>query len=204
MTGNVLVVHGGGPTPVMNASLYGMIMESRKHPEIGCVYGALGGMEGIFKERFVNLSQVDDAVLQKLLETPGTAIGSSRYPVTEEDYEKTPEIMKKYNIRYILPNGGNGTMDTCGRIYQACVKEGYSDLRVVGIPKTIDNDLAVTDHTPGYGSAARYMAASVQEVGADVRSLPIHVCVMEALGRNAGWITAASSLARRKKTMPLI
>ena len=194
MTGNVLVVHGGGPTPVMNASLYGVIMESRKHPEIGCVYGALGGMEGIFKERFVNLSQVDDAVLQKLLETPGTAIGSSRYPVTEEDYEKTPEIMKKYNIRYILPNGGNGTMDTCGRIYQACVKEGYRDLRVVGIPKTIDNDLAVTDHTPGYGSAARYMAASVQEVGADVRSLPIHVCVMEALGRNAGWITAASAL----------
>ena len=199
MTGNVLVVHGGGPTPVMNASLYGVIMESRKHPEIGCVYGALGGMEGIFKERFVNLSQVDDAVLQKLLETPGTAIGSSRYTVTEEDYEKTPEIMKKYNIRYILPNGGNGTMDTCGRIYQACVKEGYSDLRVVGIPKTIDNDLAVTDHTPGYGSAARYMAASVQEVGADVRSLPIHVCVMEALGRNAGWITAASALARKKK-----
>ena len=199
MTGNVLVVHGGGPTPVMNASLYGVIMESRKHPEIGCVYGALGGMEGIFKERFVNLSKVDDTVLQKLLETPGTAIGSSRYPVTEEDYEKTPEIMKKYNIRYILPNGGNGTMDTCGRIYQACVKEGYSDLRVVGIPKTIDNDLAVTDHTPGYGSAARYMAASVQEVGADVRSLPIHVCVMEALGRNAGWITAASALARKKK-----
>lgn len=199
MTGNVLVVHGGGPTPVMNASLYGVIMESRKHPEIGCVYGALGGMEGIFKERFVNLTQVDDSVLSKLLETPGTAIGSSRYPVTEEDYEKTPEIMKKYNIRYILPNGGNGTMDTCGKIYQACVKEGYSDLRVVGIPKTIDNDLAVTDHTPGYGSAARYMAASVQEVGADVRSLPIHVCVMEALGRNAGWITAASALARKKK-----
>lgn len=199
MTGNVLVVHGGGPTPVMNASLYGVIRESRKHPEIGTVYGALGGMEGIFRERFVNLSRLDDEELEKLLETPGTAIGSSRYPVTEEDYRKTPEIMRKYNIRYILPNGGNGTMDTCGNIYRACVAEGYEDLRVVGIPKTIDNDLAVTDHTPGYGSAARYIAASVQEVGADVRSLPIHVCVVEALGRNAGWITAASALARKKK-----
>ena len=199
MTGNVLVVHGGGPTPVMNASLYGVIEESRKHPEIGTVYGALGGMEGIFKERFVNLSQLDDETLEKLLETPGTAIGSSRYPVTEEDYRKTPEIMEKYNIRYILPNGGNGTMDTCGNIYRACAANGYDKLRVVGIPKTIDNDLAVTDHTPGYGSAARYIAASVQEVGADVRSLPIHVCVIEALGRNAGWITAASALARKKK-----
>ena len=199
MTGNVLVVHGGGPTPVMNASLYGVIMESRKHPEVGCVYGALGGMEGIFKERFINLTEVDDSVIRRLLETPGTAIGSSRYPVTDEDYKKTPEIMRKYNIKYILPNGGNGTMDTCGRIYKVCAAEGYGDLRVVGIPKTIDNDLAVTDHTPGYGSAARYMAASVQEVGADVRSLPIHVCVIEALGRNAGWITAASALARKKK-----
>lgn len=199
MTGNVLVVHGGGPTPVMNASLYGVIEESRKHPEIGTVYGALGGMEGIFKEQFVNLSQLDDETLEKLLETPGTAIGSSRYPVTEEDYRKTPEIMEKYNIRYILPNGGNGTMDTCGNIYRACAANGYDKLRVVGIPKTIDNDLAVTDHTPGYGSAARYIAASVQEVGADVRSLPIHVCVIEALGRNAGWITAASALARKKK-----
>ena len=199
MAGNVLVVHGGGPTPVMNASLYGVIKESRKHPETGIVYGALGGMEGIFRERFVDLTALDEEQCRLLLETPGTAIGSSRYPVTEEDYSRTPEIMKKYNIRYLLPNGGNGTMDTCGNIYKACVKAGYKDLNVVGIPKTIDNDLAVTDHTPGYGSAARYIAASVQEVGADVRSLPIHVCVIEALGRNAGWITAASALARKKK-----
>ncbi len=199
MKKNVLVVHGGGPTSVMNSSLYGVIMESRKHPDIGCVYGALGGMEGIFRERFVNLSDVDESVLSLLLETPGSAIGTSRYHVTEADYARTPDVMKKYNIGYILPNGGNGTMDTCGKIYKECLKKGYSDLRVVGIPKTIDNDLALTDHTPGFGSAARYIAASVQEVGMDVRSLPIHVCIIEALGRNAGWITAASALARKKK-----
>lgn len=199
MKDNVLVVHGGGPTAVMNCSLYGVISESKKHREIGCVYGAIGGMEGILNEKFLNLSDFDEEKLTLLLHTPGTAIGSSRYPMTEEDYKKTPEILKKYEIKYILPNGGNGTMDTCGKIYKECVKAGYDDIRVVGIPKTIDNDIAITDHTPGFGSAARYIASTVQEVGADVAALPIHVCIIEALGRNAGWITAASVLARKKK-----
>ena len=199
MKNNVLVVHGGGPTPVMNASLYGVITEAKKHPEIGAVYGAIGGMEGILKERLLDLTAFPEEKLRLLLHTPGTAIGSSRFPVEEEDYRAIPEILKKYDIRYILPNGGNGTMDTCGKIYQACVKSGIHEVRVVGIPKTIDNDIAITDHTPGFGSAARYLAASVREIAADVRSLPIHVCVVEALGRNAGWITAASALARDKE-----
>ena len=199
MKSNVLVVHGGGPTPVMNASLYGVITEAKRHPEIESVYGAIGGMEGIVKEQLLDLLTFEEEKLKLLLHTPGTAIGSSRYPVTEEDYQKIPEILEKYKIRYILPNGGNGTMDTCGKIYQACVKQGYEDIKVVGIPKTIDNDIAITDHTPGYGSAARYLAASVKEVAADVASLPIHVCIIEALGRNAGWITAASALAREKE-----
>lgn len=199
MKSNVLVVHGGGPTAVMNSSLYGVIKEARKHPEIEAVYGAIGGMEGIVKERLLNLMDFEDDPLRLLLHTPGTAIGSSRYPMTEEDYEKIPKVLEKYKIRYILPNGGNGTMDTCGRIYQACVRQGYDAIKVVGIPKTIDNDIAITDHTPGYGSAARYLAASVKEVAADIASLPIHVCVIEALGRNAGWITAAAALAREKE-----
>lgn len=199
MENNVLVVHGGGPTSVMNASLYGVLKEAEKHPEIGAVYGAIGGMEGIMKEHLLNLAELTEEQKVRLLQTPGSSIGSSRYPVTEEDYKKTPEILKKYHIKYILPNGGNGTMDTCGKIYQACVEAGYIDIRVVGIPKTIDNDIAITDHTPGYGSAARYLAATVREVAADVKGLPIHVCVIEALGRNAGWITAASALAREKK-----
>lgn len=196
MKNNVLVVHGGGPTAVMNASLYGVIREAEKYADIGEVYGAIGGMEGIIKERLLNLSEFEEEKLSLLLQTPGSAIGSSRYPVTEEEYEKIPAILEKYEIKYILPNGGNGTMDTCGKIYQACMKAGYKDIKVVGIPKTIDNDIAITDHTPGFGSAARYLAASVKEVAADVKALPIHVCIIEALGRNAGWITAASALAR--------
>ena len=198
MKNNVLVVHGGGPTSVMNASLYGVLKEAERHSQIGAVYGAIGGVEGILKENLLNLSEFQGAK-ELLLHTPGSAIGSSRYPVTEEDYNKTPIILKKYNIKYILPNGGNGTMDTCGKIYKSCIEAGYTDIKVVGIPKTIDNDIAITDHTPGFGSAARYLAATVREVAEDVKSLPIHVCIIEALGRNAGWITAASVLERRKK-----
>lgn len=198
MKNNVLVVHGGGPTSVMNASLYGVLKEAERHSQIGAVYGAIGGVEGILKENLLNLSEFQGAK-ELLLHTPGSAIGSSRYPVIEEDYNKTPIILKKYNIKYILPNGGNGTMDTCGKIYKSCIEAGYTDIKVVGIPKTIDNDIAITDHTPGFGSAARYLAATVREVAEDVKSLPIHVCIIEALGRNAGWITAASILARRKK-----
>lgn len=198
MKNNVLVVHGGGPTAVMNASLYGVIREARKHPEIGAVYGAFGGMEGILKERLVNLSELTDEEIELLPGTPGSAIGSSRYPITDEAYHKMAEVIEKYNICYLLPNGGNGTMDACGNLYKVCEEAGYTKIKVVGIPKTIDNDLAVTDHTPGYGSAARYIAATVKEIAEDVKSLPIHVCIVEALGRNSGWITAASALARRK------
>ena len=180
---------------MMNASLYGVIQEGKNHPEIGAVYGALGGMEGILKEKLVNLCEFEEERLALLLQTPGSAIGSSRYPVSQEEYQRIPEILKKYEIRYLLPNGGNGTMDTCGKIHRACKDAGIC---VVGIPKTIDNDIAITDHTPGYGSAARYLAETVAEVGVDVKSLPIHVCVVEAMGRNAGWITASSALARKK------
>ena len=196
MEGNVLVVHGGGPTPVINASLYGVVEEAKKSGKVEKVYAAMGGTGAIFSEDFLDLLTVPEEELKLLLQTPATAIGSSRYALWDDDYKKMPEIFKKYNIRYVLLNGGNGTMDTCGRIHKVCAPEG---IRVIGIPKTIDNDIAVTDHTPGYGSAARYIAATTHEVGEDVKSLPIHVCVVEAMGRNAGWITAASALARKEK-----
>lgn len=199
MKKNVLVVHGGGPTPVMNASLYGVVQEAKRHSDIGAVYGAMGGMEGILKEDLVDLLTIDENELKKLLSTPGSAIGSSRFPLTEEQYEEMAKIVGKYGISYLLPNGGNGTMDTCGRINKACVALGNTDVKVVGIPKTIDNDIAITDHTPGFGSAARYMAGTVREIAEDVKSLPIHVCVIESLGRNSGWIAASSVLAREKE-----
>ncbi len=195
MAENVLVVHGGGPTAVINSSLYGVLEEAKESGRIEKVYGAIGGSEGILKERLLDLLQFPEEKLKLLLQTPATAIGSSRYALEQEDYEAMVDIFRKYGIRYVLLNGGNGTMDTCGKIYEVCKDAG---IHVVGIPKTIDNDIAITDHTPGYGSAARYIAQTTAEVGADVKALPIHVCVVEAMGRNAGWITAASALARKK------
>ena len=195
MTENVLIVHGGGPTAVINSSLYGVIEEAKKIGKFDKVYAAIGGSEGILKECFLNLLAFPEEKLKLLLETPATAIGSSRYALDQEDYEAMVGIFKKYEIKYVLLNGGNGNMDMCGRIYEVCKDK---DIRVIGIPKTIDNDIAITDHAPGFGSAARYIAATTAEVGVDVKALPIHVCIIEAMGRNAGWITAASALARKK------
>lgn len=195
MENNVLIIHGGGPTAVINSSLYGVIEEAKRCGGIDHVYGAMGGSGAVFQEKFLDLMAFPEEQLKLLLETPATAIGSSRYPLEAEDYEAMTAIFEKHEIKYVLLNGGNGTMDTCGKIFEVC--KGH-DIRVIGIPKTIDNDIAITDHTPGFGSAARYIAATTAEVGADVKSLPIHVCIVEAMGRNAGWITAASALARKK------
>ncbi len=191
---NLLIVHGGGPTAVMNSSLYGAIQEAKKHPEIDHIYGAENGTGGILRERFIELGNLSDRDLDLLLQTPGSAIGTSRDALAEEDYSKIVEILVRNNIGWVLLNGGNGTMDTCGKLYHACKDRGL-EIACMGIPKTTDNDLALTDHSPGYGSAARYIAQSARELCADVQSLPIHVVVMEASGRNAGWITAASALA---------
>ncbi len=190
----LLVVHGGGPTAVINASLYGAVDEALNAPQVGRVLGALGGVDGILEGRFVDFSQVDAAALARLPFSPSSAIGTSRKPLEDEDYAQLAQALAKHGIRWLLPTGGNGTMDTCGKIWRAC-KEAGVPIDVVGIPKTMDNDIAVTDHAPGFASAARYMAASVSEVCCDVRGLPIHVAVVEAMGRSAGWVTAASVLA---------
>lgn len=194
MEGNLLVVHGGGPTAVLNASLYGVIRQAQEEAGIGKIYGAIGGSEAILKENFLDMGELPDEKIELLLQTPGTAIGSSRFPLEQEQYEAMTPILKKHNIKYVLFNGGNGSMDTCGKVSRVCAEEG---IYVVGIPKTMDNDISIIDHAPGFPSAAKYIAAVTKEVGADVKSLPIHVCVIEAMGRNAGWITAASSLARK-------
>jgi 6-phosphofructokinase 1 len=195
MSDNLLILHGGGPTAVINASLYGSVKEAGKHGEIGAIYGAVGGTAGLLAERFVNFSKVPGPELELLKQTPASAIGTSRTHLQEDDYQKMVSILKKHNIRYVLLNGGNGTMDTCGKLYRAARGD---EIRVIGIPKTVDNDIAITDHCPGYGSAARFLAQTTAEIAQDVRSMPIHVCIIEAMGRNAGWITAASALARQK------
>ncbi|MDU2673502.1 MAG: 6-phosphofructokinase [Clostridium sp.] len=196
MNGNMLIAHGGGPTAVINASLYGAIEEAKKYDEIGAIYGAIGGSSGILEENFINFRDELQEEINLLPKTPASALGTSRFPLYEKEYARMLEVFKKYDIKYVLFNGGNGSMDTCGKIYEVAKESG---INVIGIPKTIDNDIAITDHSPGFGSAARYMATSVKEVGEDVKSLPIHVSIIEAMGRNAGWITASSALARKKE-----
>lgn len=194
MEENLLIVHGGGPTAVMNASLYGAVSEAKRYPRLSHIYAAKGGTGGLLRGELTGLNAIPDETLDLLLQTPGSAIGTSRDPLEKEVYERMVQILEEKRIRYVLLNGGNGTMDTCGKLYEACREKG-ADIRIMGIPKTMDNDIAVTDHSPGYGSAARYLAQSVKEVCADVKSLPIHVVVIEASGRNAGWITAAAAMA---------
>ncbi len=194
MGDNILIVHGGGPTSVINASLYGAVKEAKKYKEIEHIYAAKNGTGGLMREELIELEAIPDEKLELLLNTPGSAIGTSRDQIEQPEYDRMIEVLQKKNIKYVLFNGGNGSMDTCGKLYKNC-KERELDIRVMGIPKTHDNDIAITDHSPGYGSIARYMAQSVKEVAADVKGLPIHVVIVEALGRNAGWTTAASALA---------
>ena len=151
MNGNLLIVHGGGPTAVINSSLYGVIQEAGKYSEIGTVYGALGGTGGVLSGNFYDFSQMQPEMLELLKQTPATIIGTSRKPLEADDYESMIKVFKRHKIKYVLLNGGNGSMDACGKLYRAALKEGIT---VVGIPKTVDNDLSLTDHCPGFGSAA--------------------------------------------------
>ena len=195
MLNRLLIIHGGGPTCVLNASTYGVIREAQKHPEkIGGVFGCMGGVGGLLNRNFRRLDSLAQEKLERLKYTPGTVIGSSRYPLAADDYARLADVLQEEGFSYVLMSGGNGTMDTCGRLHRACAPKG---ILAGGVPKTIDNDISVTDHSPGFGSAARYIAGAVRAIGEDVKSLPIHVCIVEAMGRNAGWIAAASALARK-------
>ncbi|MCI8624184.1 MAG: diphosphate--fructose-6-phosphate 1-phosphotransferase [Provencibacterium sp.] len=191
---NLLIIHGGAPTAVINASLFGAIMQAKRQPEIRHIYGALGGSLAAARGEFIDLGAVEEEKLRLLPSSPSSAIGTSRDHLEPQDYEAIAKTVAERGVGIVCFNGGNGSMDACGKVYAACQKLGVQ-VRVVGIPKTMDNDIAVTDHAPGYGSAARYMAASVAEVCCDVRGLPIHIAVVEAMGRSAGWVAAASALA---------
>ena len=198
LKGNLLYAQSGGPTSVINSSLYGTIVEAKKHEEIEKIYLGLNGLEGILKEKLVTDKDIDDIELLK--QTPGAFLGSCRYkiPDSSEDssiYFKLLEIFKKYNIRYFFYNGGNDSMDTCYKISKFFKQNSY-ELRVMGIPKTIDNDLANTDHCPGFASASSYIANTVANIVADSKSYPEgKITVIEVMGRNAGWLTLSSYLA---------
>jgi 6-phosphofructokinase 1 len=195
MNGNLLVIHGGAPTAVMNASLYGVVAESKRHPEISRIIAANGGTGALLTGDTIDLTDIASGQLELLKETPGSAIGTSRDCLGENDYREMERRLQEMGVSFVLMNGGNGTMDTCKKLAEQC---RHSGIRVCGIPKTIDNDLSGMDHSPGFPSAARYLAGSVREVAQDVRGLAIHVTVIEAMGRDAGWLAASSVLARQQ------
>lgn len=188
---NLIIAQGGGPTAVINASLAGVVSEAQKHPEIDRIYAGHHGIEGMMKEDFIDVTDMSAEDIDRLARTPSSAVGSCRYKVSEKDHDRIIEVLRKNNIKYFFYNGGNDSMDTCNKVSRIA-----GDIKVIGVPKTIDNDLAVTDHCPGFGSAARFAAIATLEYGLDIRALPIHVGVIEIMGRNAGWLTAATALAR--------
>ena len=198
---NILVAHGGGPTPVINSSLQGVIEAARASGQVNKIYAARYGAEGILKGDLIDLTDVPESMISLLRNTPNSAIGSCRRKLGDADYPTVLETLRKFEIGCFFYNGGNDSMDTCNKVNELAKKEGL-DLRVIGIPKTIDNDLAITDHCPGFGSAARFAAIGAAELGLEATGLPIHVVVMELMGRNAGWLTAASALASRLSKCP--
>ena len=193
---NILVAHGGGPTAVINCSLQGVVEAARSAGFDGSIYAARFGAEGILAGDLIDLTDVPAATIARLSHTPASAIGSCRRKLTDADYPTVLETLKRFDIGCFFYNGGNDSMDTCHKVNELARREGL-DVQVIGIPKTMDNDLDLTDHCPGFGSAARYAALSAAELALDASGLPIHVVVLALMGRNAGWVTAASALAGR-------
>jgi 6-phosphofructokinase 1 len=186
-----VIAHSGGPTPVMNASLLGVCEETARHPRISLL-GARHGIAGIENDDFVDLSIETASRLKAVSRTPASALGTSR---RKPHLDRILQIFRARDVRWFLYTGGNGSMGTARDIEKFARDSGY-ELNVVGIPKTIDNDLAVTDHTPGYASTARFFAQAVRDIDADNRALPGQVEIVEVLGRNVGWLAAATSLGR--------
>ena len=178
---------------MINSSLAGLIEERRRLGQD--LFGARYGLTGLLRGDLVDLLAIDPERVRQISEAPGSALGSSRMPLAEGDYEHLLENLRRAGVDTFFYTGGNGSMETALRV-ERHARDAHYDLQVIGIPKTIDNDLCVTDHTPGYASTARFFACAARDVGEDNRSLPSPVCVLETLGRNVGWIVAATSLAR--------
>lgn len=206
MKKNAIVGQSGGPTAVINASLYGVVYEALNREDVfGNVYGMINGIEGFLHDQLMDMKPLDaSGELELIKTTPGSYLGSCRYKLPEDlsdtVYPKLFEKFEKYNIGYFFYIGGNDSMDTVSKLsrYAASIN---SDIRFMGLPKTIDNDLVLTDHTPGFGSAAKYVASTVREIAIDasVYDNKQSVTIVEIMGRHAGWLTAASALARKFK-----
>lgn len=207
LVGNLLVAQSGGPTAVINASIAGVIQEAGRHEYIEEIYGGLNGIYGILREQLIDLNDEKAKSIEGLKYTPAAALGTCRYKL---DFKKKPEqaakdmdrlfeVFQAHNIRYFFYAGGNDSQDTNHKIHEEAVKRGY-EMRVMGVPKTIDNDLPHTDHCPGYGSVIKYNATTVMEVAADVSAMATDdgsCVIIEVMGRSAGWIAAGTVLAKR-------
>jgi 6-phosphofructokinase len=207
LVGNLLVGQSGGPTSVINASLAGVIQEAGRHECIEEIYGGANGILGILNEDLIDINEQKAKTIAGLRYTPAAALGTCRYKL---DFKKNPDkaakdmdrlfdVFQAHNIRYFFYIGGNDSQDTSHKIHEEAVKRHY-ELRVIGVPKTIDNDLPHTDSCPGYGSVVKYTATTVIEVGSDVGSMATDdgsCCIIEVMGRSAGWIAAGTVLAKR-------
>ena len=200
LIGAAIFGQSGGPTAVINASAYGVIRAALDAEEITKVYGAEHGIKGVLDDRLFVMDEEDPEELRLLLHTPSSALGSCRYKmadpeVDDTDYKRILEIFKKYNVRYFFYNGGNDSMDTCNKISRFMESADY-ECRVMGVPKTIDNDLYGTDHCPGFASAAKYIATSCMEINKDARVYDNGmITIVEIMGRHAGWLAGSAALA---------
>jgi len=207
LTGNLLVAQSGGPTCAINASIAGVITEAGKNECIEEIYGGLNGILGILNEEIIDINDEKAKAIDGLRYTPAAALGTCRYKINfqkkpeqaAKDMDRLFEVFAAHNIRYFFYAGGNDSQDTSHKIHEEAVKRGY-EMRVIGVPKTIDNDLPHTDNCPGYGSVVKYNATTVMEVGFDVSSMATDdgsCCIIEVMGRSAGWIAAGTVLAKR-------
>ena len=207
LKGACIIGQSGGPTSVINSSVLGALETALDNPSITRVLGAAHGIKGVLDDFLYDIDKENREELALLRYTPSSALGSCRYKladpdVDDTDYKRILEIFKKYDVRYFFYNGGNDSMDTCNKISKFMMKSGY-ECRVMGIPKTIDNDLFGTDHCPGFSSAAKYIATSCMEIYQDARVYDTGmICVVEIMGRHAGWLTAASALATAQGAGP--
>lgn len=195
----MVYIQSGGPTSVINSSLYGAIKEAELHPEeISGIYGSLHGIEGLLCDDLIDLGKEDKNTIELLKQTPGSILGTSRHKLPKDYHDKEYSLiidtLKKHNIGYVFVNGGNDSMDTCAKLSALCKELGL-DIKVMGVPKTVDNDLAETDHSNGFGSAAKYIINTVKEIIIDAKCYKKgKVFIIEIMGRNAGWLTAAVDL----------
>ena len=200
LIGNCLVAQSGGPTAVINASVAGVVSEALNHECIEEIYGGMNGVLGILKEELIDLAEESQQNIRGLRYTPASALGTCRFKLKrDQEYERIIEVFEAHNIRYFFYCGGNDSQDTADKIPKLAQKKGY-ELRVIGVPKTIDNDLVTTDHCPGYGSVVKYLCSVVRESALDHEAMGQHdlVSIIEVMGRNAGWIAAGTTLAKSK------